>query len=84
MTLQGVIWSSSQNDIAGCYLVQFKNDLVKGMSLVHNSHQLNQCCHLIADIQLTEIDESLWKMGMAYNRGYDKQGNHVGKMEPHC
>ena len=32
-----------------------------------------------ADIKISEIDESLWKMGMAYNHGYDKQGNHIGK-----
>ena len=31
------------------------------------------------DIKISEIDESLWKMGMAYNHGYDKQGNHIGK-----
>ena len=34
---------------------------------------------MCADIKISEIDESLWKMGMAYNHGYDKQGNHIGK-----
>ena len=36
-------------------------------------------CSVCSDIKLSEIDESLWKMGMAYNHGQDKQGNHIGK-----
>ncbi len=32
-----------------------------------------------ADILWTDIDESLWKSGMAWNRGYDKDGNNVCK-----
>lgn len=36
-------------------------------------------CSVCADIKISEIDESLWKMGMAYNHGQDKQGNHIGK-----
>ena len=35
------------------------------------------CAVTSADIRYEDIDESMWKMGMAYNRGVDKNGNHI-------
>ena len=36
------------------------------------------CAFSCADIHYEEIDESLWKMGLAYNRGVDRNDNHIG------
>ena len=32
-----------------------------------------------ADIRFEDIDDNLWRMGMAYNHGRDKKGNYIGK-----
>ena len=37
------------------------------------------CAVTPADIKYEDIDESLWKSGMALNHGEDREGNPVGK-----
>ena len=35
---------------------------------------------IIIDIKYEDIDENLWKSGMAMNHGEDREGNPIGKL----
>ena len=39
------------------------------------------CVCVCSDIQFEDIEDYLWRSGMAYNHGIDKQGHNIG--EPH-
>ena len=35
-------------------------------------------CVCVADIQFEDIEDYMWRSGMAYNHGIDKKGNNIG------
>lgn len=44
---------------------------------------ISRCCDnksfwFVVDIKYEDIDENLWKSGMAWNQGFDVDGNNVG------
>ena len=49
--------------------------------LSSHTHHTYSCANVCADIQFEDIEDYLWRSGMAFNHGIDKQGHHIGQQK---